>query len=95
MKNVFKRKRENNNNNKNVCQLKEVHYKVRLRFLETVGSHMHVVQQTFYLKGEVSKETVVLRRWGSSIQKFGFMHQSIETPTPGTYRRFNAAIAGI
>ena len=24
-------------------------------------------------KGVVSKETVVLRRWGSSIQKFGFI----------------------
>ena len=24
------------------------------------------------IKGEVSKETVVLRRWGSCIQKFGF-----------------------
>ena len=25
-------------------------------------------------EGEVSKETVVLRRWGSSIQKFGFIN---------------------
>ena len=25
-------------------------------------------------EGVVSKETVVLRRWGSSIQKFGFIH---------------------
>ena len=25
-------------------------------------------------KGVVSKETVVLRRWGSSIQKFGFIN---------------------
>ena len=26
------------------------------------------------MKGVVSKETVVLRRWGSSIQKFGFIN---------------------
>ena len=26
------------------------------------------------MKGIVSKETVVLRRWGSSIQKFGFIN---------------------
>ena len=26
------------------------------------------------LKGVVSKETVVLRRWGSSLQKFGFIN---------------------
>ena len=26
------------------------------------------------MKGVVSKETVVLRRWGSSIQKFGFFN---------------------
>ena len=26
------------------------------------------------LEGAVSKETVVLRRWGSSIQKFGFIN---------------------
>ena len=32
--------------------------------------------QTFKLvnEGVVSKETVVLRRWGSSIQKFGFIN---------------------
>ena len=27
-----------------------------------------------WMKGVVSKETVVLRRWGSSIQKFGFIN---------------------
>ena len=27
-----------------------------------------------YIMNEVSKETVVLRRWGSSIQKFGFIN---------------------
>ena len=26
------------------------------------------------IEGVVSKETVVLRRWGSSIQKFGFIN---------------------
>ena len=26
------------------------------------------------IKGVVSKETMVLRRWGSSMQKFGFMN---------------------
>ena len=39
MKNVFKRKRENNNKKKNIFQLKEVHCKVRLRFLETRITH--------------------------------------------------------
>ena len=29
---------------------------------------------TFLGEGVVSKETVVLRRWGSSIQKFGFIN---------------------
>ena len=28
----------------------------------------------FINEGVVSKETVVLRRWGSSIQKFGFIN---------------------
>ena len=28
----------------------------------------------FLEEGVVSKETVVLRRWGSSIQKFGFIN---------------------
>ena len=28
----------------------------------------------FGVEGVVSKETVVLRRWGSSIQKFGFIN---------------------
>ena len=28
----------------------------------------------FFYEGVVSKETVVLRRWGSSIQKFGFIN---------------------
>ena len=29
---------------------------------------------SFMNEGVVSKETVVLRRWGSSIQKFGFIN---------------------
>lgn len=46
IKNVFKRKRENKNNKKtekqtqkNIFQLKGVHYKVRLRLLETTITH--------------------------------------------------------
>ena len=31
-------------------------------------------QLCFIDEGVVSKETVVLRRWGSSIQKFGFIN---------------------
>ena len=31
------------------------------------------------MKGVVSKETVVLRRWGSSIQKFGFINSVDKT----------------
>ena len=40
------------------------------------GSHCrHGLQRFFSLnEGVVSKETVVLRRWGSSIQKFGFIN---------------------
>ena len=30
-------------------------------------------------EGVVSKETVVLRRWGSSIQKFGFINGAIRS----------------
>ena len=33
-----------------------------------------VIWDLFYHEGVVSKETVVLRRWGSSIQKFGFIN---------------------
>lgn len=36
--NIFKRKRENKK--KNIFQLKEVHYKVRLEFLETRITHV-------------------------------------------------------
>ena len=39
-----------------------------LRPNETLTNHKHVNE------GVVSKETVVLRRWGSSIQKFGFIN---------------------
>ena len=35
------------------------------------------------MKGVVSKETVVLRRWGSSIQKFGFIDGVDNVNWPG------------
>ena len=38
-----------------------------------VGDKMLAI---FILKGVVSKETVGLRRWGSSTQKFGFINGS-------------------
>ena len=34
----------------------------------------HIVTLFLKYEGVVSKETVVLRRWGSSIQKFGFIN---------------------
>ena len=33
-----------------------------------------LIRPTARKKGVVSKETVVLRRWGSSIQKFAFIN---------------------
>ena len=44
--------------------------------LETMSFKAHVGEQTFRKanEGVVFKETVVLRRWGSSIQKFGFIN---------------------
>ena len=32
------------------------------------------IDRSFDIEGVVSKETVVLRRWGSSIQKSGFIN---------------------
>ena len=53
-------------------------------------------------EGVVSKETVVLRRWGSSIQKFGFINgvdnvnwppyrdsNKVTIPTRSTFSHFN------
>ena len=36
-----------------------------------LGRHQSILVRN---EGVVSKETVVLRRWGSSIQKFGFIN---------------------
>ena len=38
-------------------------------------------------EGVVSKETVVLRRWGSSIQKFGFIN-GVDKCKLATVQRF-------
>ena len=38
------------------------------------------------MKGVVSKETVVLRRWGSSIQKFGFINGVDNVQPPDDHR---------
>ena len=49
----------------------------KLAFLENEGRFAGTVHQAHKLlmnEGVVSKETVVLRRWGSSIQKFGFIN---------------------
>ena len=40
------------------------------------------------MKGVVSKETVVLRRWGSSIQKFGFINGVDKLCKLATVQRF-------
>ena len=40
----------------------------------TIAAHAHRLISREINEGVVSKETVVLRRWGSSIQKFGFIN---------------------
>ena len=40
-----------------------------------------------FIEGVVSKETVVLRRWGSSIQKFGFIN-GVDKCKLATVQRF-------
>ena len=47
------------------CILQHCYFKAPLFHCKTI---LHVSE------GVVSKETVVLRRWGSSIQKFGFIN---------------------
>ena len=42
------------------------------------------------MKGVVSKETVVLRRWGSSIQKFGFINGVDNVNWPVPYRDYKS-----
>ena len=43
--------------------------------LSLIHAEMHTLRSLLHLnEGVVSKETVVLRRWGSSIQKFGFIN---------------------
>ena len=49
-------------------------------FLVTVEPHRKQMNE-----GVVSKETVVLRRWGSSIQKFGFIN-GVDNVNWPTYR---------
>ena len=48
------------------------------------------------MKGIVSKETVVLRRWGSRIQKFGFINgvDNINWP-PYRDSKFKADVSSI
>ena len=41
-------------------------------FLSLLNAHLALL--SLMNEGVVSKETVVLRRWGSSIQKFGFIN---------------------
>ena len=44
--------------------------------MSTLGRTELIIYCTYIAlnEGVVSKETVVLRRWGSSIQKFGFIN---------------------
>ena len=42
-------------------------------------------------EGVVSKETVVLRRWGSSIQKFGFIN-GVDNVNWPPYRAFRISV---
>ena len=45
-----------------------------LGFLLLISQESNKVSTVVSNEGVVSKETVVLRRWGSSIQKFGFIN---------------------
>ena len=45
------------------------HFRVKMRL-----ASFCCVNLIKYIKGVVSKATVVLRRWASSIQKFGFIN---------------------
>ena len=50
---------------------------VGLKFVRTSRIECFLIRSPLYIhmnEGVVSKETVVLRRWGSSIQKFGFIN---------------------
>ena len=42
--------------------------------MESILSILYFTDTVFKDEGVVCKETVVLRRWGSSIQKFGFIN---------------------
>ena len=44
------------------------------QFAYTLPNDIRKGDQIQVNEGVVSKETVVLRRWGSSIQKFGFIN---------------------
>ena len=52
-------------------------FKLTRFFLSQGHFKLHIIKESNIQKmneGVVSKETVVLRRWGSSIQKFGFIN---------------------
>ena len=55
---------------------------VAVRVSKTLKSTILAVNE-----GVVSKETVVLRRWGSSIQKFGFINR-VDKCKLATVQRF-------
>ena len=48
--------------------------KIKLNRIKQLQSNLIVQMALLLREGVVSKETVVLRRWGSSIQKFGFIN---------------------
>ena len=45
-----------------------------IRHISAAGTGCFLSKTVTKNEGVVSKETVVLRRWGSSIQKFGFIN---------------------
>ena len=51
------------------------------------GARSGVSKVSLMYEGVVSKETVVLRRWGSSIQKFGFIN-GVDKCKLATVQRF-------
>ena len=55
--------------------LKATLAKCKMNLNDALCKLFHFLSRNYLInEGVVSKETVVLRRWGSSIQKFGFIN---------------------
>ena len=57
-----------------ISAIEKVFERIIYNQLSSYLSENNILSQYQMNEGVVSKETVVLRRWGSSIQKFGFIN---------------------